>query len=219
MQPTWTAVDAFAESHLHPPDAALRDALEDATAAGMPEIQVSAGQGALLGVLTRAIGARRVLEIGTLGGYSTIWIARALPADGELTSLEIDPRHAAVARRSVERAGPVCRVEVVVGPALETLPGVIARSAGPFDMVFIDADKENAKAYFDLARGATRPGGLIIVDNAVRRGELSNASSDDPATRALRHLVTSLRGDDAVTASVVQTVGTKGYDGFLIAVV
>jgi predicted O-methyltransferase YrrM len=214
---TFRAVDEFVGSTIAPHDDVLREALAAAAAAGLPAIAVSPPQGKLLNLLARAIGARSVLEFGTLAGYSTIWLARALPADGRLVTLEHDPRHAAVARANIARAGLAALVDLRVGPALEALPGLAAEGAGPFDLVFIDADKVNTPAYFEWALDRTRPGGLIVADNVVRDGTLADASDSDPATRAQRRLHETLAGEPRVSATTIQTVGSKGYDGFLLA--
>ena len=214
---TFSAVDEFVADTLLEEDEALRDAVEAAEAAGLPSIQVSPPQGRLLQLLVRLVGAKQILEFGTLGGYSAILMARALPEDGRLVTLEANPDYAEVARQSIERAGVGERVEVRVGPALEALPAL--EDAGPFDLVFIDADKVNTPNYFDWALDRTRPGGLIIADNVVRGGSLGDAEDPDEATVAQRRLHEGLRGDPRVGATTIQTVGVKGYDGFLIALV
>ncbi len=211
-------VDRFIGETIVTEDEALRGAVEAAEAAGLPSIQVSPPQGKLLALLVRLLGAKRILEFGTLGGYSAILMARALPEDGRLISLEARPEYAEVARRSIERAGVGEKVEVRVGPALESLPG-LEEGAGPFDLVFIDADKANTPNYFSWALERTRPGGLIIADNVVRKGTLADASDPDEATRAQRRLHEDLAGDSRVSATTIQTVGAKSYDGFLIALV
>jgi predicted O-methyltransferase YrrM len=216
-QEIFSAVDEFVGATLLDEDEALQGAVEAAEAAGLPAIQVSPPQGKLLQLLVRLVGAKRILEFGTLGGYSAILMARALPADGRLISLEARPEYAEVARRSIERAGVGDRVEVRVGPALEALPAL--EDAGPFDLVFIDADKVNTPNYFDWALDRTRAGGLIVADNVVRGGTLADAADPDEATVAQRRLHEELRGDPRVSATTIQTVGVKGYDGFLIALV
>jgi predicted O-methyltransferase YrrM len=218
-QETFAAVDAFVGETLAPEDEALQEALDAAAAAGLPQIQVSPPQGRLLQILARAIGARAVLEFGTLGGYSTILLARALPDGGRLITLEANPDYAEVARASIERAGVGEVVELRVGPALETLPLLEDEGAGPFDLVFIDADKVNTPAYFAWALEHSRPGALIVADNVVRGGTLAEDASDDPATRAQRRLHETLADEPRVTATTIQTVGSKGYDGFTIALV
>lgn len=214
-----TAVDDYVAPRLANHDAALDAALSSSRAAGLPEIAVSPLQGRLLQVLARGVSATRVLEIGTLGGYSAIWLARALPAGGRLVTLEIDPRHAAVASENLRRAGVAELVEVIVGPALQTLPRLEAEGAGPFDLVFIDADKPSIPAYFEGALRLSRPGSLIVVDNVVRRGKLADAESRDDAVVGCRRLVELLGSEPRVAATVVQTVGVKGHDGFVLAVV
>lgn len=211
----WTAVDQYFESALTPADAALSAALKASEAGGLPAIQVSATQGKQLHLLARSIRARRILEIGTLGGYSTIWLARALPQDGELITLEVDPHHAEVARGNIGNAGLADRVEVRVGPALETLPDL----AGPFDLIFIDADKPNNARYFAHALRLSRPGAVIVVDNVVRNGAVVDAANGDAAVQGSRRLVEVVAAEPRVSATAIQTVGTKGYDGYLLAVV
>ena len=210
-------VDRFVAETLVVEDEVLQAAVEAAEAAGLPSIQVSPPQGKLLQLLVRLVGARKILEFGTLGGYSAILMARALPADGRLITLEAKPEFAEVARQSIERAGLAEKVEIRVGPALEALPTLAAEGAGPFDLVFIDADKVNTPNYFSWALDRTRPGGLIIADNVVRKGTLADPSDPDEATRAQRRLHEALAGDSRVSATTIQTVGVKGYDGFLIA--
>jgi predicted O-methyltransferase YrrM len=216
-QDVFSAVDAFIERTLAPPDEALRGALEAAEAAGLPAIQVSPPQGRLLAMLVRLLGARRALEFGTLGGYSSILMARALVPGGRLITLEANPDYAEVARGSIERAGLAEVVELRVGPALESLPGL--EGEGPFDLVFIDADKVNTPDYFAWALEHTRPGGLIVADNVVRDGSLAEADSEDEATRAQRRLHETLAEEPRVFATTIQTVGVKGYDGFTIGLV
>lgn len=215
----WTAVDQYINSLLVASDPALEAALGAAKEAGLPEIQVTPAMGKWLAVLAQAIGARSILEIGTLGGYSTIWMARALPPGGALITLEADPKHAAVARANLARAGVADRVEVLVGKALETLPGLAARGRAPFDLVFIDADKENNAAYFQWALKLTRRGSLIITDNVVRDGRVIDATTDDPSVQGTRRFFDALAAEPRVTATAIQTVGSKGYDGMAIALV
>jgi predicted O-methyltransferase YrrM len=185
----------------------------------LPEIQVSPPQGKLLQLLVRAIGARTALEFGTLGGYSTIWLARGLPADGRLITLEADPAYAEVARRNVAAAGLDRVVGIRVGSALEHLPAMAAEETGPLDFTFIDADKANTPAYFEWALERTRPGGLIVADNVVRDGTLADAESADPKVQAQRRLHEMIATDRRVEATTIQTVGGKGYDGFTLALV
>jgi predicted O-methyltransferase YrrM len=214
----FSAVDEFIGGTLLAEDVALRGAVEAAERAGLPSIQVSPPQGRLLQLLVRLVGAKRILEFGTLGGYSAILMARALPADGRLITLEARSEYAGVARQSLDRAGVGDRVEIRVGPALEALPA-LEEDDDPFDLVFIDADKVNTPNYFSWSLDRTRPGGLIIADNVVRDGSLADASDADEATVAQRRLHEELRGDPRVSATTIQTVGVKGYDGFLIALV
>jgi predicted O-methyltransferase YrrM len=218
-QELWSGVDDFIVETLVPDDDALAAALEDAETAGLPAIQVSAPQGRLLQLLTRLQGASAILEFGTLGGYSSILLARALQPGGRLVTLESKPEFAAVARASIERAGLDDVVEIRVGPALETLVALEQEGAGPFDLVFIDADKVNTPNYFAWALDHTRPGSLIVADNVVRDGSLGDAEDPDPATKAQRQLHEVLADEPRVSATTIQTVGSKGYDGFTIALV
>lgn len=211
----WTAVDRYLEEMLAPPDATLDAALQDCAAAGLPAIGVSPMQGRLLQLLARATGARRILEIGTLGGYSAIWLGRALPDGGRMVTLEIDPKHAAIATANLTRAGMSDRVEVRLGPALDSLAQLSADGEGPFDLIFIDADKENIPAYLDGSLRLARPGALIIVDNVVRGGTLAEPGSDDPRVHGVRRLHEILQ-ERRLTATTIQTVGVKGYDGLTI---
>jgi len=213
----WTSVDQYLEEELLPADPVLAEVLRSSAAAKLPDIQVSPNQGMLLHLLAKAVGARRVLEIGTLGGYSTIWLARALPADGQLVTLEFDPKHAEVARANVARAGLRDRVEIRVGAALETLPKLVAENRGPFDLFFLDADKANTRAYFEWSLKLSRPGSLIIVDNVVRKGRLVDSSSREPDVRGMRDFLDALASERRVRATGIQTVGKKGYDGFVLA--
>jgi predicted O-methyltransferase YrrM len=208
---TWQDVDAWLAERLVGTDEALDAALEAGRAAGLPDIAVAPLQGKLLALLAQMVGARAVLEIGTLGGYSTIWLARALPDDGRLVSLELDPAYAEVARENVERAGLGARVDVRVGAALDTLPGV----EGPFDLVFIDADKRTTPAYFEWALRLTRPGSVIVGDNVVRGGAL--LEGDDASSEGMRRFVELMAAEPRVDATVIQTVGAKGWDGFALA--
>jgi predicted O-methyltransferase YrrM len=215
----WTTVDRYLGDLLVSADPALETALAASAAAGLPAINVSPVQGKLLHLLARAIGARNVLEIGTLGGYSTIWLARALPDGGRVISLEADPRHAEVARANIARAGLETKVEVRLGMALDVLPGLAAERAEPFDFVFIDADKPNNAAYFDWALKLSRPGSIIVVDNVVREGEVIDADSDSPTVQGVRRFLERLAAEPRVSATAIQMVGAKGYDGFAIALV
>ena len=211
----WAAVDDYLSARLAPGEAALTEALEANAAAGLVAADVSPAQGRLLELLARLCGARAILEIGTLGGYSTIWLARALPPDGRLVTLEADPHHAQVARSNLSRAGLSEVVEIVEGPALETLPGV----AGPFDLVFIDADKDRSADYLGLALERSRPGTLIVADNIVRGGAVVDAESDDPRVVGVRRLVEAVAAEPRLVATGVQTVGVKGWDGMVLALV
>jgi predicted O-methyltransferase YrrM len=214
----WTAVDRYPGDLLVNADPALDEALAASAAAGLPAINVSPVQGKLLHLLVRAIGARNVLEIGTLGGYSTIWLARALPDGGRVISLEADPEHADVARANIARAGLDDRVEVRLGMALDLLPG-LAENAEPFDFVFIDADKPNNAAYFDWALRLSRVGSIIVVDNVVRGGDIIDTASDSPTVQGVHRFLERLAAEPRVSATAIQTVGSKGYDGFAIALV
>ncbi len=213
----WSAVDEYVGGLLAPHDQALEATLSAGADAGLPQIQVSPPQGKLLHLLAKTIGASRILEFGTLAGYSTIWLGRALPADGRLITLEADSAYAEVARQNIARAGLGEIVDLRVGPALDTLPQLEAEGAGPFDLTFIDADKVHSPEYFAWSLERTCPGGLIVVDNVVRDGTLAESDSDDPTTRAQRHLHEMLAADPRLTATTIQTVGGKGYDGFTIA--
>jgi predicted O-methyltransferase YrrM len=211
----WTDIDRYFEQQLHAPDAMLDAATQAAADAGLPAIAVAPNQGKLLQIVALACGARRVLEVGTLAGYSTIWLARALPAGGELVTLEIDPKHAAVAQANLERAGVRGSVDLRVGPALDTLPTL----QGPFDLVFIDADKASNAAYFDWALALSRVGTLIVVDNVVREGRVLDAASTQADVAGTRRLVERVGAEPRVSATVLQTVGSKGHDGLLVALV
>lgn len=215
----WTAVDRYFSDLLVSADPALEAALAASASAGLPAINVSPVQGKLLHVLAQSIGARNILEIGTLGGYSTIWLARALPDGGRVISLEADPRHAEVARANIARAGLDDRVEVRLGMALDLLPGVAAVGGPPFDFVFIDADKPNNAAYFDWALRLSRTGSIIVVDNVVRGGDVIAAASDSPTVQGVRRFLERFAAEPRVSATAIQTVGSKGYDGFAIALV
>jgi predicted O-methyltransferase YrrM len=218
-QEQWTAVDRYISDTVVPSDSALDAALEASTKAELPAIAVTANQGKLLHILARLVGARNVLEIGTLGGYSTIWLARALPKGGRVITLEVNPKHADVARANVARAGLASTVEIRLGAALETLPKLAGDKLGPFELIFIDADKANIPEYFTWSLKLSRPGGLIIVDNVVRKGAVIDADSDDPDVQGVRRLNNMLTKEKRVTATTIQTVGSKGYDGFTIALV
>ena len=218
-QELWTAVDGYLADLLVPRDEGLEAALEAAAAAGLPPHEVSPTEGKLLYLLACVQGARSILELGTLGGYSTIWLARALPAGGRLVTLEAEPRYADVARASVARAGLAEVVELRVGPALETLPQLVAEGRGPFDLVFLDADKARNPDYLAWALRLTRRGSLIVADNVVRGGAVAGAGSSDPSARGVRRFLELLAAEPRVTATAIQTVGAKGHDGFALALV
>jgi len=219
----WAAVDRYISEKLVGADPALDGAVEHSTAAGLPPIAVSPPQGKLLNLLARTIGARRILEVGTLGGYSTIWLARALSGGGRLVTLEANPDYAEVARANLARAGFADIVELRVGAALDTLPRLAAEGGEPFDLIFIDADKKNTPNYFTWALELSRPGSLIIADNVIRDGGVIDPDSDDPAVQGSQrfHDMLSSERDGArrVSATTIQTVGVKGYDGFTLALV
>jgi predicted O-methyltransferase YrrM len=214
----WTAVDHYIADHLVASDVALDAALAGSAANGLPAINVAPNQGKLLHVLARSIGAKRILEVGTLGGYSTIWLARALAPGGKLITLEYEAKHANVARANIERAGLAKVVEIRLGKAIDTLPVIAAEGGPPFDFVFIDADKPGNADYFAWAVKMTRVGGLIIVDNVVRQGEVMDPAGDANAQGA-RRLFEAMAKEPRVSATAVQTVGSKKWDGFAIAVV
>ncbi|MEU0197329.1 MULTISPECIES: O-methyltransferase [unclassified Streptomyces] len=213
----WDEVDAYFTAHLAPDDEALAAALRDSDAAGLPHISVAANQGKLLQLLAQIQGARHILEIGTLGGYSTIWLGRALPADGRLISLEYDPKHAEVAVRNIARAGLDKLVEVRVGPALESLPKLADENPPPFDLVFIDADKANNPHYVDWAVRLSSTGSLIVLDNVVRGGRVTDADSTAPDIMGTRAAIELIGSHPRLSGTAIQTVGTKGYDGFALA--
>jgi predicted O-methyltransferase YrrM len=215
----WTQVDRYITDLLVPEDDALSAALQASDDAGLPQISVTPNLGKFLNLLARIHGARRILEIGTLAGYSTIWLARALPAGGQLITLEFDPKHADVARENIARAGLSDIVDLRVGAALDTLPQIAEEGHAPFDMFFIDADKVNNPHYFEWALKLSHPGSIIIVDNVVRDGAVIDATSDDPNILGVRRLNEMLAAEPRVAATALQTVGSKGYDGFMMAVV
>lgn len=214
---TWTAVDDYLTQLLVPADPVLDATQRAAADAGLPSISVSAPQGKFLHLLARVAGARRILEIGTLAGYSTIWLARALPPGGRLVSLEFDPKHAAVARANVERAGLAAVVDIRVGRAIDALP--VFEADDRFDLVFIDADKPSTPDYFDWALKLTRQGGLIVVDNVVRDGAVADASGKDRDVEGMRTFLARLARTANASGTVIQTVGAKGYDGFALILV
>jgi predicted O-methyltransferase YrrM len=215
----WKAVDAYVAEMIVAPDPALEEALAANAAAGLPSINVSAPQGKLIHLLARMMGARKALEIGALGGYSTIWLARALPDDGRLITLEVNAKHADVARRNVARAGLGGKVEIRTGAALSTLPTIEAEGLGPFDFVFIDADKVNNVAYLEWALRLSRPGTAIVVDNVVRDGEVVDAASRDRDVIGVRRMFEAMAREPRLSATAIQTVGAKGWDGFALAIV
>ena len=216
---TWSRVDDYIVDKLLADDPVQDETLRRNAADGLPAIDVSAPQGKLLNLLVRMCGARRVLEIGTLGGYSTIWLARALPADGSLVTLEFEPRHAATAKRNIERAGFADRVDIRVGAAVDTLPILEAEGAGPFDFIFIDADKPSNPAYLEWSLRLSRPGTVIVLDNVVRDGEVVDASNTDPRVIGTRAGFDFMAASPRLDATALQTVGSKGYDGFAIGIV
>jgi predicted O-methyltransferase YrrM len=216
---TWTGVDRYITDLFGASDAALEAALAASEAAELPQINVSPPQGKLLMLLAKAIGARKILEIGTLGGYSTIWLARALPPDGRLITLEFEPKHAEVARANIARAGFANSVEVRLGAAIETLPKLATEGAGPFDFIFIDADKPSYSDYLDWALKLSRPGTMIIGDNVIRDGKVMDKNSTDANVQGVRQFSEKLAAEPRVSAVALQTVGSKGYDGFAVALV
>jgi predicted O-methyltransferase YrrM len=218
-QEKWTEVDRYITDLLVAPDPALDAALAASAAAGLPPINVAPNQGKLLHLLARIQGARRILEIGTLGGYSTIWLARALPPGGRLVTLEADPRHAEVARANLARAGLAGVAEVRVGRAADTLPQLAAEAGGAFDLIFVDADKASTAEYFAWALRLSRAGTVIIVDNVVRQGAVADAASTDAAVQGIGRFNQALAAERRVSATELQTVGSKGHDGFALAVV
>jgi predicted O-methyltransferase YrrM len=215
----WSAVDAYITGHLHTHDEALARARSRSDEAGLPTIAVSAPQGKLLHLLARSTGARRILEIGTLGGYSTIWLARALPADGTLVTCEADPRHVDVAEANLAGAGVREKVQIRLGQALDSLEQLAYEGGGPFDLVFIDADKPNNVAYLRAALGLSRPGTMVILDNVVRDGRVLDAENTDADVVGTRTAFEMLSGDARIDATAIQTVGDKGYDGFVLGLV
>ncbi len=223
-QQVWAAVDRYVAERLIPQDPVLDAALAASEAAGLPAGAISASQGKLLELLARIHGARRILELGTLGGYSTIWLARALPADGRLVTLEADPRYAEVARANLAHAGLAAIVQVRVGEALQTLPELLADGAGPFDLIFIDADKQNNPGYLEWSLRLSRPGSVIVADNVVRAGAILDPDASDPrlgdgGLQGVRRFYELLAAEPRVTATAIQTVGAKGHDGFVLALV
>jgi predicted O-methyltransferase YrrM len=216
-QEQWTAVDHYITDLFVPPDPALDGALRASEEAGLPSYHVSPNQGKLLMMVAQILGARSILEIGTLGGYSTIWLARALPPGGRLITLEANAKHARIAAENIARAGLANVVEVIVGKALETLPQLAVENRGPFDLIFIDADKQNNPGYFQWAMKLSRPGSLIITDNVVRDGRVIDANSNDASVQGVRRGLEMAAAESRMCATAIQTVGSKGYDGFAIA--
>lgn len=218
-QEPWSAVDRYLAGLFARDDAALEAALRDSAAAGLPAIHVSPNQGKLLHLLAKALGARNILELGTLGGYSAIWLARALPAGGRLVTLEIDPKCARIAGENIARAGLSEMVELRLGRALETLAQLVTEKRGPFDLIFIDADKVSYPDYLPWVLRLARPGTLIVADNVVRKGAVADADNNDANVQGVRRFIELLAAEPRVSATAIQTVGSKGYDGFAIALV
>jgi predicted O-methyltransferase YrrM len=218
-QKKWTAVDRYITDNLIPADPVLEAVLTANVSAGLPSIDVSPCQGKFLHLLARMKGARRILEIGTLGGYSTIWLARALPAGGSMVTLEMQSKHADVARANLDRAGLSKVVEIRVGPAVESLAQLHQENAGPFDLIFIDADKPGNPIYLEWALKLSEIGSLIVVDNVVREGKIIDSASTDPAVQGTRAFFEMLAAEPRLSATALQTVGSKGYDGFAMALV
>ena len=218
-QDQWTAVDSYIEKLFIAPDFALEAALDSSKAAGLPTINVSPAQGKLLNLLARMQGAHKILELGTLGGYSTIWLARALPADGRLISLEIDPKRAEIARANIARAELASVVEIRVGRATDSMQRLLAESSGPFDLIFIDADKPGYAEYLQWALKLSRAGTLILADNVIRKGAVADPASTDENVQGIRKFNEALAAEKRVTTSVIQTVGSKGYDGLALILV
>lgn len=211
----WTDVDAYLESVVIKPDPSYRTVYQSSIAAGLPDIAVSAAEGKQLHLLAKMSGARRILEIGTLGGYSTLWLARALPEGGQLVSLEYDPHHAAVAKANLVRAGVGERVDIRTGAALDILP----KLEGPFDFFFLDANKDGYPEYFRWAVKLARPGSVIVADNVVRDGEVVDENSSDPLVQGVQKMLALAGEEPCVTATAIQTVGARGYDGYMLAIV
>lgn len=217
MSSLWAQVDSFFDSAVVKPDGRCGEILQDSLEAGLPEIQVSASQGKFLQLLVQMLGAKRVLEIGTLGGYSSCWIANGLSSDGKLLCLELSEQCAEVAKRSVKRFGLESHVQITVGDAAKSLEALVQANEEPFDLIFIDADKEQYPLYFDYALKLSRAGTIIVADNVVREGEVCNVSSKDSMVQGVQRFIEEVSGLSQVSATVLQTVGAKGYDGFLLA--
>lgn len=218
-QGIWITVDRYLTDHLISPDHSMDEALEANACAGLPAIDVAPTQGKLLHLMARMQGSRRILEIGTLGGYSTIWLASALPADGRLVTLELDPKHAQVAMSNISRAGLAAVVDIRVGPALDSLAKLAEENSGPFDLIFLDADKPNNPNYLDWAIKLSRPGTVIIGDNVIRDGAIVDPASEDPRIIGTRTFLEKLGSDPRLDATAIQTVSSKGYDGFALTIV
>jgi predicted O-methyltransferase YrrM len=218
-QNLWDKVDAYFTDVLVPSDPTLEAALRDSEAAGLPPINVAPNQGKLLQLLAQLHGAKRILEIGTLGGYSTIWLARALPKDGRLITLELDAKHAEVAKRNIARANLSTLVDIRVGKAVETLARLKKENVAPFDFIFIDADKPSNPEYLTWSLKLSRPGTVIVADNVVRNGAVADATTTDPNVLGVRRFLDMLSAEPRLTATAIQTVGSKGYDGFALAIV
>lgn len=216
---TWSRVDDYIEERLLGDDPVQAETLSVNRTDGLRPIDVSPAQGKFLHLIARMVSAKRILEVGTLGGYSTIWLARALPADGQLVTLEYDPKHAATARKNITRAGFADRVEVRLGAAAETLPVLAAEGTGPFDLIFIDADKPNNPTYLDWAVKLSRPGTVIILDNVVRDGAVADKTSSDANVLGSRAAFDFFAAHPRLHTTALQTVGSKGYDGFALAIV
>ncbi len=215
----WNAVDEYITGKLIPNDADLTTAQTRADQAGLPEIQVAPNQGQLLAIMAHSTQAQSILEIGTLGGYSTIWLAKTLPPSGKLITLEYDPKHARVAQENIDRAGLADKVEIRVGRAVDSLPQIASEGLTPFDFIFIDADKDNSDVYFDWALKLSRVGTLIITDNVVRNGEITNPNTEDGRVRGIQRLFDRMANEPRILSTAVQTVGSKGYDGLAVALV
>lgn len=218
-QDVWNAVDHHFGEAFHPSDDALEAALQASAAAGLPQIAVAPNQGRLIEILARLTGAKKILEVGTLGGYSTIWLARALPPGGVVVTVEYEPKHARVASANIDRAGLSNRVDIRVGAGLDVLPKLHGEGAGPFDLSFIDADKANIPAYFDWAVRMSRRGSVIVVDNVTRGGAIVDPANHQPDVEGVRRFTEVAARDDRVILTALQTVGVKGYDGLAIALV
>jgi predicted O-methyltransferase YrrM len=215
----WSNVDEYLVSLFVPSDGALEEALTESAAAGLPPISVAPNQGKMLELLARIQRSRRILEIGTLGGYSTIWLARALPSDGILVTLELEPVHAEVARKNIDRAKLGHLVDIRVGPATNSLEALIDEGVEPFDFIFIDANKDGYPEYLELSLRLSRPGTVIVADNVVRSGEVVNSNSSDELIKGVRKFLEQASADDRIEGTAVQTVGSKGYDGFAFLIV